>query len=542
MADSVTNVQIEDVLASIRKLVSEEVRAQGGVAGTLNLNAGSARPQVSEPPAATPGQDRARPAQDDTLVLTPALRVSVEQPLAAQPQRRKFTTPPIPTPPFSSAENTPDDPALTAAGEGAPDPDEAGFVEVEDHVALDAELISIVKRATSFAEAPEDPAEEDDPFAAAPDDAMTPYARASELEPEQAAVRPDTGGAQDLGQDVQQDRLQAAEPSHDEDDLATEGAAATGPADQDASDTEALVPGFLRRNGITSLEDRIAALGSAMDPQDEWEPEADDVDDALPEQASSFLPWSDMEDAVSADEFVMGSPDEQSSGLTLSTRTDRVSAVPRKSGSDAPAQPGAPVAGTAAADDTFGAPDQEDAQDDEAIAIAFARDETDDETVLTEPDSDETWQIPDAPHAAMYQDRTPAEPVGEPDAPAMEATGPAPDESFATDGTEDEGEDWDDIVRFPAAGPDLAMEDTDDALEEPEPEDALTQGAGPAPVQDERLALDDGAYLDEEILRDLVSEIVRQELQGALGERITRNVRKLVRREIHRALAAQDRL
>lgn len=46
--------------------------------------------------------------------------------------------------------------------------------------------------------------------------------------------------------------------------------------------------------------------------------------------------------------------------------------------------------------------------------------------------------------------------------------------------------------------------------------------------------------IDEEALRELISDIVRQELQGALGERITRNVRKLVRREIHRALAAQD--
>jgi hypothetical protein len=45
--------------------------------------------------------------------------------------------------------------------------------------------------------------------------------------------------------------------------------------------------------------------------------------------------------------------------------------------------------------------------------------------------------------------------------------------------------------------------------------------------------------IDEDALRDLVGEIVRQELQGALGERITRNVRKLVRREIHRALMSQ---
>ena len=46
--------------------------------------------------------------------------------------------------------------------------------------------------------------------------------------------------------------------------------------------------------------------------------------------------------------------------------------------------------------------------------------------------------------------------------------------------------------------------------------------------------------LDEDALRYIVSEIVREELQAALGERITRNVRKLVRREIHRALAAQE--
>jgi len=50
----------------------------------------------------------------------------------------------------------------------------------------------------------------------------------------------------------------------------------------------------------------------------------------------------------------------------------------------------------------------------------------------------------------------------------------------------------------------------------------------------------DDSVMDEETLRELVADIVREELQGALGERITRNVRKLVRREIHRALAVQD--
>lgn len=62
----------------------------------------------------------------------------------------------------------------------------------------------------------------------------------------------------------------------------------------------------------------------------------------------------------------------------------------------------------------------------------------------------------------------------------------------------------------------------------------------PPPVEDNLDYSADDQLIDEEALRDLVSEIVREELQGALGERITRNVRKLVRREIHRALAAQE--
>jgi hypothetical protein len=46
--------------------------------------------------------------------------------------------------------------------------------------------------------------------------------------------------------------------------------------------------------------------------------------------------------------------------------------------------------------------------------------------------------------------------------------------------------------------------------------------------------------LDDAVLRDLVAGIIREELKGVLGERITRNVRKLVRREINRMLVSQD--
>jgi cell pole-organizing protein PopZ len=53
--------------------------------------------------------------------------------------------------------------------------------------------------------------------------------------------------------------------------------------------------------------------------------------------------------------------------------------------------------------------------------------------------------------------------------------------------------------------------------------------------------IDDGTdVIDEHVLREMVRDILREELQGTLGERITRNVRKLVRAEIARALASRD--
>lgn len=78
----------------------------------------------------------------------------------------------------------------------------------------------------------------------------------------------------------------------------------------------------------------------------------------------------------------------------------------------------------------------------------------------------------------------------------------------------------------------------------PRPEPAK---AAPEPVvepvaeaQAETAEEEETTLLDEATLRDMVADIVRAELQGELGERITRNVRKLVRREINRALASRD--
>lgn len=48
-----------------------------------------------------------------------------------------------------------------------------------------------------------------------------------------------------------------------------------------------------------------------------------------------------------------------------------------------------------------------------------------------------------------------------------------------------------------------------------------------------------GSKMDEGALREMIVDVVRQELQGEMGERITRNVRKLVRREINNALSSK---
>lgn len=99
----------------------------------------------------------------------------------------------------------------------------------------------------------------------------------------------------------------------------------------------------------------------------------------------------------------------------------------------------------------------------------------------------------------------------------------------------DEGEAFDDAAWAASAFHLHIVSDT--------PEDAETQTtAAPdvrleAPVPDaDQLAL----QIDPDALRAMVVEILHDELSGEIGERMTRNVRKLVRREINRVLISRD--
>lgn len=82
----------------------------------------------------------------------------------------------------------------------------------------------------------------------------------------------------------------------------------------------------------------------------------------------------------------------------------------------------------------------------------------------------------------------------------------------------------------PAAAPDVP---------EPEPaaQDWAEEAEAGAWAQGEA---DDIQDLDEDTLREIIRDVIREELQGQMGERITRNIRKLVRAEIHRAMTLRD--
>ena len=167
--------------------------------------------------------------------------------------------------------------------------------------------------------------------------------------------------------------------------------------------------------------------------------------------------------------------------------------------------------------------DAGDVEDEDASSVA-PEDTDDDEAGVVEPSDDIS---PDAvEHTAERAPQSLSEKIA-----ALETLVGARDDQFEPD---DAGTDAYAGTEPPA----MAWEDTDDASPTQSFHDAASM------AEDDKtsaqLFAKDEDVLDEDALRELVSDIVREELQGALGERITRNVRKLVRREIHRALAAQD--
>ncbi|AEM42361.1 glycerol-3-phosphate dehydrogenase [Ketogulonicigenium vulgare] len=99
---------------------------------------------------------------------------------------------------------------------------------------------------------------------------------------------------------------------------------------------------------------------------------------------------------------------------------------------------------------------------------------------------------------------------------------------------------------------DMAAESLPELQPQPEPEQAAVVSIGPFSGRAPQFGAgeEEGAVsppsvsasltISEDSLRELIAEVLRTELQGELGERITSNVRKLVRREVLRSLNARD--
>ncbi len=110
------------------------------------------------------------------------------------------------------------------------------------------------------------------------------------------------------------------------------------------------------------------------------------------------------------------------------------------------------------------------------------------------------------------------------DVPEVEAEGDAVDAAAEAEGDPFDAE---------------AEESRAEAAEEATGEETLAEVA---PLYPEAVPMppEEEAVLDEAMLREMVAQLVRDELQGTVGERITHNVRRLIRREIARALTLQD--
>lgn len=162
---------------------------------------------------------------------------------------------------------------------------------------------------------------------------------------------------------------------------------------------------------------------------------------------------------------------------------------------------------------------------------------------------------PEATAEVVQEPAAQADPAKADDEPQNTATGPQDDTQI---GRSDASPFHRGAGAF-AQGPDVAMADEErqpspspkSAFERAEADNIAREDVGETQISYDAADSDDEAstinfaemdesVLDEDTLRELVSQMVREELQGELGDRITRNVRKLVRREIQRALASRE--
>lgn len=423
MSNPVTNAEVEDVLSSIRRLVSTDTR-----------------PVRSKPEEVAKIEEETSLPGADRLVLTPALRVAAEQ----------DNTPVHDADREDGDVRDEQDDALNAVGP-ALQPDERHLQDETEAKAQDAEsdsaeIINETKPALNEPSGKIDPEELRFLFRAhsrqqsdieTTDELSGPAKAGEEMEGDgdnaETAGESDTDtGAPLLLTDPKPDSAENDdEPADGESDQLIA-------ADQDAEVAEEEPRNARADAGVPrELTAKIAALEAVVaQTPEQWEPDDEDVDDYAGTSVSSL----DWEDDVDLD----------GSGAPL--RKDQVGQVTQVA---------------------------------TVILNAEAQQLADDEPGGGDPDSS----------------------------------------------NQQDGIDEDEIADL--AGADVTVDEPADEVTTETQHDLDEPGSDDTPVVE-------AAGIDKEALRELVAEIVRQELQGSLGERITLNVRKLVRRELQRALAAEE--
>lgn len=233
-----------------------------------------------------------------------------------------------------------------------------------------------------------------------------------------------------------------------------------------------------------TIETRIAELEEAVNDQvDEWEPDGSEempANDDVASKVPSFMHRAAQDTGAVQDAYVYDEGPHE-----------------------------------VAQDDAAPVSAESEAQADQPGTLSQGDHQTDDPHDLTADSTPKAEEQSAFDHHGAHEAEPQPDAEALPDADTIEDVVPAEDPQPQVDSGADTG---------PAQEPTI--------LRSQEAEDALE-----AALSDD---VEDAAYLDEETIRDMVREIVREELQGVLGERITRNVRKLVRREIHRAMTSSE--
>lgn len=457
MSEPETKIEIEDVLSSIRRLVSRD--------------AGGLRPMLVTQPAPMP-EPVPEPAEAECLVLTPALRIGQAEDADAEAEPE---APVCDAAPESLLLEEPaaepvvaESPAFVAP---LPEIEVEAPVDVEPEsagplVLSDADVAPAFDATAPFLLQPSAAVSSSDirPFAVVPP--LRPMTEAEVLLAEAEAALAETGA-------VLQDASSAIDAAGETEEPMDAPAGATDLGDE-----------------LSRLESTIAELEAAVAESGfEFEPDTGHPFALEPEAAVSEPFEEEVRQAIEA-------PVTEAQPV-LEQDADMAEPV-----ADPVAESAEAWGAEAAADEA--AETEALAQQDHAAALQA---EMSDPELLDETSSEEPGVGMDWAEATLnLARRTPPRRLAVSDAEEMVQTAATMRSSY---------EDLRDEL----------AQDLDD----------------PSALYSEELvpSYEDG-LIDEAVLRDMVAQLVREELRGSLGERITQNVRKLVRREIQRALMGQD--